>query len=234
MFRLSTLALCVGLVTTLTAPAVLAQTKPAAAAESAKGLGGGRATGKLLTLAELRVCIQRQDDLAQRKATIDAQRTAMNQERDRITAETAALAQEGEKLKALSNSLTDINHRFTALNARVAAFQERQQDFANAGRSGPLADRTRRELDAEQRAIAKEEATLKADAKQLDETVNRAKTEYTTRADTLERQVADWNARNKTQDGLASQHEDDRISWLETCGNRRYKEDDEKLIRAGK
>ncbi|MBK6472251.1 MAG: hypothetical protein IPF94_16520 [Betaproteobacteria bacterium] len=46
--------------------------------------------------------------------------------------------------------------------------------------------------------------------------------------------MQDWNQRNAQVNETARKLEDERSLWLSECSNRRYREDDEKAIRAGK
>ena len=50
----------------------------------------------------------------------------------------------------------------------------------------------------------------------------------------LDARVADWNQRNAQVNDSAKALEQERMSWISDCGDRRYREDDEIAIRRGK
>ena len=57
---------------------------------------------------------------------------------------------------------------------------------------------------------------------------------YNARVGTLDKRVVDWNQRNAQWNEASKALEIERKDWVDQCGNRRYREDDEKAIRAGK
>jgi erythromycin esterase-like protein len=61
-----------------------------------------------------------------------------------------------------------------------------------------------------------------------------AQEEYRARKADSDAKVEAWNARSKGMKEREASYADANQNWRETCGNRRYREDDEKAIRAGK
>ncbi|HEX5687369.1 MAG TPA: hypothetical protein VFY73_25410, partial [Ideonella sp.] len=129
------------------------------------------------------------------------------------------------------------NARMNDFTARVKDHQERQFDFDRSGGSGPAADRTRRNLEKEAAALKKEDADLKAEHAQLQTTgagADDTVAKLNVRVKAQQERADSWNARSKQLVDDQQAYEDERINWLDNCGNRRYKEDDEKAIKAGK
>jgi hypothetical protein len=121
-------------------------------------------------------------------------------------------------------------------SARVKDYQDRQADFDRSGSSGPAADRTRRNLEKEAAALKREDAELKAERSQVETAgvSNDAVTKLNVRVAAQQERAQSWNDRSKKLVDDQQAYEDERISWIDNCGNRRYKEDDEKAIKAGK
>ena len=95
---------------------------------------------------------------------------------------------------------------------------------AGCGRGSHVADRELSRIDAQQKA---EGANMQSGMQQEVAALN-------ARVDAQAKRAADWNARSKALDTEANAYEDNRIDWKLNCGDRRYREDDEKAIRAGK
>ena len=57
--------------------------------------------------------------------------------------------------------------------------------------------------------------------------------DYNARADALQKRATEWNARNASLAETSRKLVADREFWADECGNRRYREDDEKAILQG-
>jgi uncharacterized protein (DUF3084 family) len=203
-------------------------------AESATSLSGGRATGKLLTLEELRACMTQRDSLGERRIQLDKERTQLNAEREAVEAEGKTLKAAEQELLDHAGKIKDLNARMEQQKAKGLELQARAEEIESSGKSGPIADRQRRVLAADQQALQKGDAALMAEAKALNQSIDAAKLSYNQRVSSYEATAADWNRRNREIAQKAKAYEDDRMDWADACGNRRFKEDDEKRLKAGK
>ena len=92
----------------------------------------------------------------------------------------------------------------------------------------------RRKMDKERQDIEKAEAVLKADREKLVGGTNDAVAKLNARVEAQQQVAGDWNSRSKKLDQEVQAYENDRSDWVIGCGDRRYREDDEKAILAGK
>jgi chromosome segregation ATPase len=205
-----------------------------AQASDTKTLSGKSGSGKIMTRDELRVCLKQQESLASRKAELEARQNAIAAERIEIQKETDAIKAEQAALGSRKAAVDDLNARMTAFSAKVKDLQARQEDFERSGRGGPTAERERRKLEKEAADIKKEETELNAERDKLQAGGNELVAKLNARVDAQQQRAQSWNDRSKQLGTDQQAYEDDRINWIDTCGNRRYKEDDEKAIKAGK
>lgn len=219
----------------LLAAFILAASIPAAAQEAGiKSLDGkARAGGKVMTKEELRACMKQQDDLAKQRTDLEARREAMNKERDAIQVENEALKAEQASFKDRNSKVKEYNDRMNAFAARVDAYNAAMAELAEM-KAGPFADRRRRELDKEKQELARIDAQQKAEGTTMQTGLQQEVAALNARVDAQGKRATEWNARNKALDEEAAAYEDKRIDWKLECGDRRYREDDEKAIRAGK
>lgn len=218
----------------LLAAFVLAAPLPAMAQAGIKSLDGKANTGgKVMTKEELRACMKQQDDLAKQRTDIDVRRDAMNKERDAVQAESEALKVEQASLQERNAKVKGLNERQNAYSARVEAYNQAMKDVEEM-KAGPFADRKRRELAKEKQELTRIEAENKAEGDTTRSALEKDVAALNARADAQNKRAADWNARSKALDAETNAYEDKRIDWKLECGDRRYREDDEKAIRAGK
>ena len=57
---------------------------------------------------------------------------------------------------------------------------------------------------------------------------------YNANAKAVEARVVDWNTRNQAWNDAGVNLETERQEWVQQCADRRYREDDEAAIKAGK
>ncbi|MFO1338106.1 MAG: hypothetical protein U1F53_07690 [Burkholderiaceae bacterium] len=215
--------------------AAVAHAPALAQSDGIKSLDGTNKTGggKVLTREELRVCMKQQDELASKRTDLEARRAALNQERDAIQAENQAIQTEQASLKDRNSKVKEYNDKLSAFAARVDAYNKGMEELQEM-RAGPFADRRRKELDKEQAELKRIDAANKAEGAQMQAGMEGQVNALNARVDAQGKKATDWNARSKTLDEEAAAYEDKRIDWKLECGNRRYKEDDEKAIKAGK
>jgi len=228
------IGLCTGLLLALGALGAVAQTPPKPTGGGNKTLSGSAGNGKLMKYDELRLCLQQQDKLKQRQPELQRQRDVMDQERQAIAKDGDAVKAQNEALNTLGDKVKDFNARMKMQSDKVTAWKVRQDEFNAAGRSGPAADRQRKELEKDLAELQKAETALKTESDQIGAEREKLVAGYNERANQQEKAANDWNARSRTLDAAFQTYEDERLDWKGRCADRPYREDDEKLIRSGK
>lgn len=217
-------------------PAAAAQAAaPAASDAAARGFGTAR--GPLLTRDELRACLSQEDDLKKRLTTQEAARPTLEQEKKAIADEQAVMRAERAKLDGadIAAAVSAFTERNKVFSERRARWDARVKAFNDAGRDGTTAEREA--LNAERVELEREHGALEAERKRiqgLQSERQEAAAAFNVKVKALDARVVDWNKRNGTYNDTLATLESDRLAWTANCGNRRYREDDELAIRAGK
>ncbi len=209
--------------------AVLALPLPAMAQKS---LGGGSGAGPVMTRDELRACLKQQATLKTQVEQYDKDKVDLERERNEIQATQKAIDGERGGVQASAAKINEVNARTEALSKRIDEWNQAWQEFEKAARTGPMAERQRRRLLDDKRAMEKEEKDLEAERAAMGG-VGSGAAEVNTKVDALNARTAAWNERNK---GMVKRGEDlqqERDLWASECGSRRYREDDEIAIRNG-
>jgi len=218
-------------------PAATTPPAPAAPAAAASARGFGSARGPLLTRDELRACFSQEDDLKKRLEAQEAARGPLEQEKKAIGDEQALMRAERAKLDGgeLATGVAAFSERNKAFNERRVRWETRVKAYNDAGRDASPQDRD--ELNAERVALEKEQAALEAERKRLvglQEAHKDLVQAFNAKIRALDARVAEWNKRNGAYNEANASIESDRLAWASSCGNRRYREEDEMAIRAGK
>ena len=237
MLRFAQPRLVAALVVALACPLAVGQGSAAAPKAGAQGgktlsLGGtGAGGGPILTREQLRDCIQRQDAITKNRTDIEAERAKLDTEREQIGADQQSLKAERARLEGSRDAASSLNERYRELAARVDAWNAVAKDVAE--RSGPSGDRGRRLHERERAEIQKVQAQLDAERAQLTADAENAVAAYNARAAEVDERARTWNERNNALVARAEQLNADRDLWAGECANRRYREDDEILLRKG-
>lgn len=194
--------------------------------------GKASGSGKLMSLNELRACIKQQQGLKAQRTEVEKRREALDAERVEIDKDTQATQKLREEVVAHSEKVKAFNEKSNAFAARVKAFGDRSAEVNSSGRTGPALERALRELDKEQRELKLADAELRAESKSLTDGVQERVDALNARTDASQKRATNWNERNKQLQSEAEAYEDKRMDWSANCGGRRYREDDEKAIRA--
>lgn len=216
-------------------PAPAAAAAPAAPASGARGFGAAR--GPLLTRDELRVCFSQEDELKKRLEGQDAARGPLEQEKKSIADEQALMRTERAKIDGaeLAAAVTAFTERSKAFAERRARWDERVKAYNDAGRTATAEERDA--LNAERVALEKEHGALEAERQRL-QGLQAARADavqvFNVKVRALDVRVVEWNKRNNAYNDTNSAIEADRLAWSASCGNRRYREEDEIAIRSGK
>jgi hypothetical protein len=227
-------AILLAAVSTLVSPSALAQAKPAT---DNKTLGGkpAPAGGKVMSKDELRTCLKRQDELAKGKTEIDGKSAALESERQALLKESDAVKADQAGLNSRNESARDFNNRMKAFAAEVQVWNDKVKAFNESGKKGTAAETEKAELEKQKGELDKKAAAFEAERTQLgagsDDGSVKASND---RAGALNAKTDEWNTRNRDHQKRAETHEDARALWTDECGGRRYREDDEKALKAGK
>ncbi len=108
----------------------------------------------------------------------------------------------------------------------------KEEDGLKAQRA-PLIEE-RRVLDADKAAIAKDTEALKGAADALDRTSLDAVDAHNAKIRAHDARIDAWNERSNALGAKGKGYEQAHEAWKASCANRRYNEDDEKAIRAGR
>lgn len=212
------------------APAAAAKTPAARAAATEPGLRPGE---KPMSREELRVCLKRSDDLvAGRKVLEDRQNDAQRQ-RQAIEDEAAELKAERDALQSdVNTQMAAFRTRVEELNARIKRHSELAADINENRRT--LRGEQQRQFESERTALQTAGAQLNAEREQLVKTLEDRNRAFNAKASARDARVADWNqVHGKLLEEIRAA-EAEAEAWRRECGNRPYREDDEKAIRAGK
>ena len=223
-------------------PAVKPAAKPAPAAVGADGrtlsLGGGSGSsavrGPLLAREELRACLKQEESIRTRLAQQDAGRAPLDQEKKAINADQQALRTEQAPIDEMKKKVEEFAVRLKDYDARVQSWNLRVEAH-NALRAGSAAyDRSQVALNKEREEITKERTELEAERWRLTSQSETLVGAYNARAQALETLVTDWNVRNSAWNDTNGKLDTERKTWVSSCADRRYREDDETAIRQGK
>ena len=197
-----------------------------------KSLGGGSGAGPVMTRDELRACLKQQATLKTQVEQYDKDKADLERERAAIQAVQREIDGERGGVQAGAARINELNDRANALAKRIEEWNTAWQEFEKSGRSGPTADRQRRRLVEDKRAMEKEEKELEAERAGMGGTGSGA-AEVNAKVDALNARTVAWNERNNVMVKRGEDLQQERDLWASECGNRRYREDDEIAIRNG-
>lgn len=211
--------------------------KPPAAAGNTLAIGGGGTGGArkpILTRDELRACLDTESSVRNRIAEHEAARAPLDEERKQIGAEQ-------EALKADRAVVDEAVARAEAFKAKMAAHAERVKvwnqevsQFNDRPPTGAAGERTRVRINQERVALQKAQGELEAERVQVQASSQAAVDGYNAKSKVLQERIAAWNQRNSDWNEAGRKLEADRLAWVGECSDRRYREEDELAIKAGR
>lgn len=207
---------------------VIAQTPPA----DLSMRGGSQGTGKVLTFNELEACIKQQISLQERRPAIEQRQKEAEAERAAVEKESDAL--QADKANISGNErIAAFKAKMDAFGVRVASYTERLETYNNAkDKSSMSMSRLSRELEREAKALKAEEALNKEESEAINAESEKSVAAFNARAQANSDRAATWNAMQPKLLEEADAYELDRDEWRQNCANRRFREDDDKMIRA--
>jgi len=220
-------------------PAPAKPATPAAkpAAERTVTLGGGTGTTSrrpILTRDELRACLNQEQTIRTRLSEHEAARAPLDREREGIAAAREALSAERAKVQAVSDQASAFRARMEAHAARVQQWNRDVEAFNARTPAGSAGERERLRINSERDALQKAQTELEAERTALASGGEQVVAAYNANAKAVEARVNDWNTRNQAWNEAGQQLEFERREWVQECADRRYREDDEIAIKAGK
>lgn len=197
-----------------------------------KTLGGGTATpkGAMLTRDELRVCIKQQQAQQARLGELERQRDAVAAEAEAVRKQKQDVQAERDAYQA---RLDTAQARIKAHGERVAQYNQRLKAFQDDPPKGKDAEYQRGVLEGEGDAIAKADAAIKAEAARMSAELDQARQTVVSHAQAQAAAAASANELNRQFNTDAKAYDDELEDWKQRCGNRPYKEGDERAVRAG-
>jgi hypothetical protein len=203
-------------------------------ARPAEGAASGVRRG-IMTRDELRACLTDEANIRGQLEALDKVRAPLEPEKAQLTADQQTLREERNGMEATQKDIADsLNAKFKAFAAKVEASNARVAAFNDAGKTGSAAERERQALNKERAALETERVALEAEKDDMVAKLKVRVDSFNERAQAVERRVVDWNARNAKVNDDAQAVEAERKDWVANCSNRRYREDDEIAIKAGK
>jgi exonuclease VII large subunit len=197
-------------------------------------IGGGSGSGPLLTRDELRACFQREETVRTRIAAVEAARQPLDREKAEIVSEQEALRAARAPIDERRRLADELGARMKAYGERVADWNARVKAFNETDRRGVQADRMRAQLNKEREDLDKERQALDAEKAQLSSGSEEMIRAFNARAAALDARIATWNERNGKWNEDSALAEAERKDWINSCANRRYREEDELAIKRGR
>jgi len=240
LHRFASLAAAAAL--SLGASPATAQSQPAkaSAAKAVKALPStdeGKRRGKgdiIMSKEELRACMALKAsndkgslEMERRRAELDKEREQLANAPDSGAAVRAAVEEKMKAVQELDAALDAHGKAVQDWNERMADFEKRSKDMRNA-------DRRRQVLKQEQYALKANEEKLMAERKEKVAAYEAAVKDANDKIAQGGKQNADWNARNEQLTAAEQDLLDARRKWASECGDRRFREEDEIAIKAGK
>jgi DNA repair exonuclease SbcCD ATPase subunit len=215
-----------------------AQTPPAKpGAPAVKSLGKGSGAGMpMLDKEQLRACFKQRDELEVRLKSAESERGPLDAEKTEITDASAALNGERASVDEAKARVDELSAKFKAFAARVATWNASVKDFNERGGSGaPGQAQRQRDAIANERLLLEEtRKQLEAEKEAVTSSAQATVNAFNAKVVAHQQRATSWNERNRAWNEASSQLEAERSDWVVNCADRRYREDDEIAIKAGR
>lgn len=213
--------------------AAQAPAKPAAAKTAAAKPAAAKPVDNLLSKEELRACMKQKADIDARKADIAQRSEQLKKDRELVSQPDPAIVKMRADVDAQLARVREADAAVKAnaelvndWNERMATFEATKKEMRNADRRGNVLRQERIELERETKRL---EQARSEQVAIYDDLINKANGMRGG-----EDRAAAWNKRN---DALADEADaliDVQANYSADCANRRFREDDEAAIKAGK
>jgi chromosome segregation ATPase len=199
-----------------------------------KSLGGAAPQGKMMTRDELRVCMKERQSQQERAAAIEKRRTEVASEIEAVNRQKTEVQAERDAYNARLAQGQAFNERVKAHGERVALYNQRVKEFQESPPAKDI-ERLRGQLEAEGDAVAKADAAIKAEAAQwTSAAMEPARTALNEHVQAQQAAAAAAIEHRRQLNDDITAYDQSLAGWTARCGNRPYREDDEKAVRAGR
>jgi hypothetical protein len=135
---------------------------------------------------------------------------------------------------AVVERASEFRGRMEAHAQRVAQWNREIEAFNARLPTGPAGERERVRLSNERDALQKSQTELETERNALAVDNERTVVPFNAKVRQVEAAVQDWNARNQAWTEAGARLEGERKEWVAGCADRRYREEDEIAIKAGR
>jgi hypothetical protein len=211
--------------------------KPPATGGNTLALGGGGTGGArkpILTRDELRACLDTEADVRTRISGHEAARAPLDEERKQIGVEQEALKADRALVDEAVARAEAFKAKMAAHAERVKVWNEEVSKFNDRPPTGSAGERTRVRINQEREALQKAQGELETERVQVQSSSQAAVDAYNAKSKVLQDRIAGWNQRNSEWNEAGRKLEADRLAWVGECSDRRYREEDELAIKAGR
>ena len=202
-----------------------------AAAKSLTGQAPGK--GAMLSRDELRACLKEQTAQKSRGELLEKRRAEVAGEADAARRLKDEAQAERDAYQAKANQAQVFKDKAKAHGERVEVYNKRVAEFQASPPVGAGAERERGQLEGEGEALAKAETALKAEGAQLTSQLEQGRTAVNQRIQAQQAAAASATERSKAFDAEVAAFNTEVDDWRKRCGDRPYREADEKAVRAG-
>lgn len=198
------------------------------------GGGTGGARKPILTRDELRACLNTEAGVRTRIGEHEAARAPLDEERKQIGADQEALKADRALVDATVARAEAFKAKMAAHAERVKVWNDEVSKFNDRPPTGAAGERTRVRINQERVALQTAQGELEAERVQVQTGSQTVVDAYNAKSKLLQDRIAAWNQRNSEWNEAGRKLEADRLAWVEECSDRRYREEDEIAIKAGR
>lgn len=197
-------------------------------------LGKANPKAPILSKSELKACLAQQAKLKQTAVDLDQRVQAVNAEGDGMAKRRDALKGETEAFQKQNDAIKDFNARQTAFAERAKQWNADKKAFDEQDMSGSERKSRARDLQTRLDELHKDEAALNTEGQTLAAAAQNEGATLQSHQVAFNEALDAWKAKQSALEKERDAYELDREEWQQTCGNRRFREDDETALKAGK
>ena len=134
----------------------------------------------------------------------------------------------------MKSSVDELNTKTKAFQQEVDTWNKLVADFTESKASGANAEKQRLSINEQGESLRKRQLVLTEERNAVLARGEGQVKEFNARATAIDAKVADWNERNRKLNGDGDALQFERETWSADCGDKRYREDDEKAVLGGK
>ncbi|KQQ91637.1 hypothetical protein [Massilia sp. Leaf139] len=213
------------------APAKGAAVKSGPVNDDAKRRGKG---DRIMTKDELRACMRLKDSNEARTTEIERRQSELDKEREALVNAPAPGAEARAAVDVKLAAVKQADAAYAAYGKKVEDWNARMAEFEARAKEMRNADRRREVLKQEQIALKKDEGQLLAEREAAIAAYEASVKEANAQLSQGDGGKAEWNKKSAALAADEQALSASRSKWASECGSRRFREDDETAIKAGK